>query len=554
MNILGVSRIHNSSVTLLNNGDIEFHIENERLTNIKYDAFPFRALNSIVNYTNTIDLIGIAGCGATPSVECFTDNDVYTAQVLGLHKTFFDNGVESYDFWPIHHELHSAHAFYNSGFDNAVCIIKDGMGSEVPLNGNSFLPNTYGRELSSVYFAAYPASFECLEKTVMVPFECNVVHDHKYHIQHQVSEGLAFQKTALQFGFNELDAGKVMGMAAYGKDDGNIPSIYINNKINPDLFSMIDNDVRTVFLNVKNYPYLDTDNFQIQANFAKKLQEETQEHVKNYILDIIKQTGTKNVCLAGGYFLNCVANYYIKKSLPKDVNLYIEPVSSDAGTSIGAAKFLWHSKTNDRTKRPLTSLYNGLHQSIEIDNALNNYKVKEVDNNKVANLLADKKVIAMFQGRSESGPRALGNRSILYDPRDVNGTERINQIKNREWFRPFAGTVLEEYANDWFDMAGLKSSPFMMYAVDVLDKDKIPAVCHVDNTCRIQTVNKSQNTNYYNLINEFYNITGVPILFNTSLNLAGDCIAETLDDALNVLKNSNIDYLYLPEFGKIVSC
>lgn len=554
MNILGISRIHNSAVTLLKDGDVEFHIENERLTNIKYDAFPFRAINSITDYVSHIDHLGIAGCGATTPVDCFTEKDTYTAHVVGLQKSFFDNGIESYDFWPIHHQLHAAHAFYNSGFDKAICIIKDGMGSEVFLEEEPFLPNTYGRELSSVYTTSYPANFNCLEKTVMVPFECDVTYKSIFKVQHQVSEGLAFQKTALHFGFNELDAGKVMGMAAYGKDDDNLPPIYVNNKINPELFTMKDNDVRTVFLNTDNYPYLNTTDFQIQANFAKKLQEETQESVKNYILKIIELTGIKKVCLSGGYFLNCVANYYIKKSLPSDVELYVEPVSSDAGTSIGAAKFIWHHQTNDTTQRPLKSLYQGLHHTFDINTELSGFTVKNTDVHEVADLLANKNVIAIYQGRSESGPRALGNRSILYDPRDPNGKDRINQIKNREWFRPFAGTVLEEYSNDWFDMASLDESPFMMYAVDVKTPKEIPAVCHIDNTCRIQTVNQIQNKNYYNLIKEFYNITGVPILFNTSLNLAGDCIAETLKDALNVLSQSNIDYLYLPEHGKLVSC
>jgi carbamoyltransferase len=171
----------------------------------------------------------------------------------------------------------------------------------------------------------------------------------------------------------------------------------------------------------------------------------------------------------------------------------------------------------------------------------------------VAKLISEQNIVALYQGRSEAGPRALGNRSIVYDPRDPNGKDFVNLVKQREWFRPFAGSVLHEETNKWFDMRGLEESPHMMYAVNVLQPEKIPAVTHVDNTCRVQTVKQDQNQHYYNLISAFNEITGVPILFNTSLNLAGDCIAETIDDALGVIRNSSIKYLYLPEFGLLIT-
>jgi carbamoyltransferase len=244
--------------------------------------------------------------------------------------------------------------------------------------------------------------------------------------------------------------------------------------------------------------------------------------------------------------------------MPEDVNIYIEPVSSDAGTSIGAAKIIWHTLQKDITKRPITSLYNGYKHTMEVDRIKKTYNTlnyQTVDIKTVAELIADRNIVAMYQGQAESGPRALGNRSILYDPRDPDGKDKVNTIKNREWFRPFAGSVLEEHANDWFDLRGLKDSPYMMYAVKTKqDKiDKIPAINHIDNTSRVQTVNVKQNKNFYNLIKEFNNITGVPILFNTSFNLAGDCIVETVDDAVNTFKNSCIDHLYFPEQELLVS-
>ena len=171
----------------------------------------------------------------------------------------------------------------------------------------------------------------------------------------------------------------------------------------------------------------------------------------------------------------------------------------------------------------------------------------------VAKLLEQRKVIAIFQGRSEAGPRALGNRSILYDPRDPDGKDRINKIKHREAFRPFAASIKLSHVHDWFDMAGLEESPHMMYAVNALEHtwDKIPAVLHVDHTCRIQTVTIDQNEHYYRLIDAFCQITGVPLLFNTSFNMAGDPLVETPQDAIKCFENSDIDALYFPEVAKL---
>ena len=552
MKVVGINRIHNSAVTYLENGELKFHLENERLSNIKYDSYPFLTLNKLKKYTKNIDNLAVAGCNKLKSFEDFTSSDVYSEYVQGLNKSFLDKGFNIFDYGSDHHFLHAAHAFYNSGFETALCIVKDGMGSEYPISDKNFKPGSYGREIASVFEGSYPDIFYEVERDVYVPFDCDYTSNNVTYTN-TVSEGLAFQKTAKHFGFHELDAGKVMGMASYGKDDPNIPPIYVDEKINATLFNNELSDTKEVLLNTKNYPYLDTDDFQIQANFARTLQEATQHKVLNDIIRLIEKTGHKNVCLSGGYFLNCVANYYYKKRLPKEINLYIEPISSDAGTSFGAAKYLHHSSTKDTTKRPLKTLYTGLQHTLTLDD-IQTTTHEKTDAKTVAKLIADGKIVAIYQGRSEGGPRALGNRSILFDPRNPNGKDIVNTVKNREWFRPFAGTVLLEKANDWFDMAGLEESPYMMYAVDTIKTqiDKIPAINHVDNTCRIQTLTEDQNPNFYNLIKEFENITSVPILFNTSFNLAGDCIVETVQDAIDTLQRSKIDYLYLPELGVVI--
>ncbi len=180
--------------------------------------------------------------------------------------------------------------------------------------------------------------------------------------------------------------------------------------------------------------------------------------------------------------------------------------------------------------------------------------IENVSATDVVNKLLEQKIVALYQGRSEAGERALGNRSLLFDPRNINGKDIVNVVKQRESFRPFAATILYEYANDYFYMEHFGESPFMGYSIRCREEKikEMPAVVHVDNTCRVQTLRRSQNPNYYNLISKFFVMTGVPLLLNTSFNLAGDPIVETPEDAIETLKLSTIPYLYLPEINMLV--
>lgn len=538
---VGISRVHNSAVSLLKDGELIFHIENERLSNIKYDSFPFHALLKLPEYVSYVDNVCIAGVGKTVACENYLQEDVYTVVVKGLNKSFVSHEITTHDLWEQHHLMHASCAFYNSGFTEALCIIKDGMGSDYEIHDTRFVEGSYGKENSSTFIASYPSNFVPVDKQVIVGFPSNVTINN-VSITNVASEALTFQKTSKLFGFHELDAGKVMGMSSYGKSESHDTLKSVRFK---------DQDLRTGYIDAD----IDED-FQHRANFAYSLQKQSQEQVKQYILDMVAKTEIKNVCLSGGYFLNCVANYEYLKDLPDDIKIYIEPISSDAGTSIGAAKIIWHELTGDTTVRKQQTLYHGLHHNYtkqQILSKLDKETCRTVSYADVAKLISEQNIVALYQGRSEAGPRALGNRSIVYDPRDPNGKDFVNLVKQREWFRPFAGSILHEETNKWFDMRGLEESPFMMYAVNVLLPEKIPAITHVDNTCRVQTVKKDQNQHYYNLISAFNEITGVPILFNTSLNLAGDCIAETIDDALQVIRNSSIKYLYLPEFELLIT-
>ena len=289
-------------------------------------------------------------------------------------------------------------------------------------------------------------------------------------------------------------------------------------------------------------------NFKLSADIARSLQEYVQKECLNIVLNNIKKYNCKNICLSGGFILNCVSNYYIKKHLPEDINLYIEPIAHDAGTSMGVAKLLYHIFTKDTKVRKQKSTYYG--PKCNLDN-IQKHKTKKVNYRDVASLLKNNKTVAIYQGRSEQGPRALGNRSILFNPSNPKAKDIVNKIKKREFFRPFAGTVLINKAKEYFEMTNLKESPFMCYALPVKTKN-IPGITHVDNTCRIQTLKKSFNPHFYNLIKHFYSLSNIPVLLNTSFNLAGEPIVETLENALETFYKSKIDFLYLPEIKKVI--
>jgi carbamoyltransferase len=292
---------------------------------------------------------------------------------------------------------------------------------------------------------------------------------------------------------------------------------------------------------------------QYRKDLAYMVQKSTEDRVKLLIRKAVEITGKKNIVISGGYGLNCVANYEFLKEFP-ELNFYNEPIAHDGGNVMGACQFVYRTISKDSKKTPLTSLYlgpNDKNQYTDID--YEGFTVTDSTTADIAKLIAQETIVCMYQGRSEAGPRALGNRSILFDPTVKNGKDIVNEVKHREWFRPFAGTVLAEKANDWFDLRSKKETPFMMYAVDVVEDklDTVPAITHVDGTCRVQTVTKEQNKNYYELIEEFEKIKGVPILFNTSFNLGGDPLVETVAEALDTLRRSELKYLWFPEIGKL---
>tara|TARA_B100001778_G_scaffold308342_1_gene289039 strand:- start:277 stop:1407 length:1131 start_codon:yes stop_codon:yes gene_type:complete len=346
-----------------------------------------------------------------------------------------------------------------------------------------------------------------------------------------------------------------MGLAPWGEEDPNIKPFVINGEIDESMWKRNSCGAQfipydyvqkvPVFRSIKN----PRKKFQYLCNLAYRLQKDFESYMINLINKAIELGDSKNIVLSGGCALNCVANYEYLKHLPEGYKLYVEPISTDAGTAVGMAMYNHYMISKSHDINPLKSLYLGPPR--EYNSPSDSYSAEVSD---VVDVIQKGKAVALFQGRSEQGPRALGNRSLLFDPTIPDARVQVNKIKLRESFRPFAATVLAEHVHDWFDLRGMEETPYMMYAVDVLEdkRDIISGVVHVDGTCRIQTVTKEQNENYYNIIKEFYDRTGVPMLFNTSLNLSGDTMAETMKDVLYIIDNSTVDYLYIPEHARMV--
>lgn len=593
--IAGISRGHNGAVCLLKNGEIIFSIEEERLSRRKYDGAPLAGMLKIREYTKKLDylvLVHTQGLEVGGRLE-FSGDDVYSgiARKLGMiedRQCGADEHPQVVEISDQHHKMHAAAAFYRSPFENACVVVADGAGSSLPYQDGVTGRSTAIWEYESIFEAAYPAIFKTRYKhvgtadTIMPHYSkevdaeflgepgnlIEVMTDDRAGIT-KVYEAIT---TFLQW--QPIEAGKTMGLFPYGVET-NLPPFFDEHAPAPGSFNrnlFMPNTPNGAFLNVNFYEQFATtpEDFEsvggditkltIARDIAYKCQKETQAELIKLIRKAVDKTGNTNVIVSGGFGLNCVANYeYLDVLKDEGITLYVEPISNDAGTAIGGALYHHYMMTNDDEIRDYgATLYLGPEQEWNEDDVKalmdENMELTDATYENVVDLLVDKNIVTIFQGRSENGPRALGNRSILFDPTFEDGKDYVNSVKNREYFRPFAGTVLEEDVHDWFDLRGMEKSPHMMYAVNCQPgiEEKIPSIIHVDNSCRIQTVSKEENLHYHNLISAFKNRKDVPILFNTSFNLGGDPLVETIADAIDTLKRCDIQYLYLPEIEKLL--
>lgn len=587
--IAGIARGHNAGVCLLKNGEIVFSIEEERLSRVKYDGGPFAAMRKILDYTDKLDYLVVAHTqklNDTAGRVDFSGDDVYTglARKFGLISRKGSNPWQHpqvIDLSHVHHKLHAACAFYRSGFDEAAALVVDGAGTFLHFTINN--ENVVLFEVESIFDCSYPHKFKTVYKHLgtKVPLAGSIVSDFDstlYDEQGYKHEALVTDRAGITkvyeavtgyCGFQAIEAGKTMGLFPYGKPNDKIPPLFDDTSKVPisNRNLIVPTYPNAAIVNHRLFDYLENSDaedvtlLENRRDLAYAVQTQTQEQVLRLIRKAAEMTGHKKIVISGGYGLNCVANYYYLEQLKEDgIEIYVEPISNDAGTAIGAALMFYHQLLPDTNiDYSQDGLYLGPDYNITNDDVVvlakkHNAEIVDATHDDIVDLLRAKNIVALYQGRSENGPRALGNRSLLFDPTFEDGKDFVNQVKRREYFRPFAGSIMQDHVHEWFDLRGKQDSPHMMYAVNCQDgvAEKIPSIIHVDGTCRIQTVTREQNKHYYEIIEAFYKKTGIPIVFNTSFNLGGDPLVETLEDAVETLAKSEIEYLYLPELGKLV--
>lgn len=550
MRILAFNITHDSSVASIHNGKLEFFCKEERLSKIKRDKHPFKSLN-LYKEKNFGKVDKILYC--TPSNN---EPDIFTTYRYFLSKNFGkDISIENYSFLQ-HHLCHASLGFFNSNFDKALVFVID-------RNGSIFFQNALpvARESESVFL------FDSIKNKIDIKYKSfwlDNIKDKKtvqnllknYYVDVDIDASTEFgivkiyESATTLIGQPILENGKTMGLSSYG-DITNCNKLYHQSNVIEEKFSHID-DIEDRPCCLKGHESkisktINEENYKFYADHAKNVQIETQNAVLKLIEKYTKSTDIKNVCIVGGYGLNILANAHYLKNL-SDINFYFEPVADDTGISIGAAMLEYYLSTGIKPLPVKNNFYHYWDNSEIIPETKN---IKKTNLKEISRLLIEQKSVAVYDGAPEAGPRALGHRSILFDARNIDAKNIINKIKKREWYRPFAGVILEDHFDSYFDTLGLKNSPYMTVSFECKKhtKDLVPGIIHVDNTCRIQTV---KDGFLYDLLLEFYKFTGCPMLLNTSFNLAGQPLVQSKQDALLTFEQSELDYLYFVQENSII--
>ena len=346
-NILGINLSHNSSVCVLSDGNLDFFLEEERLSKIKHDDFPLHLLHYISQHfqIHEIYISGLSG---------YYSELNYNKTIKFTLKNLFPNIPINLKFLKTHHYTHLSSTFYNSGFKKALSVVIDGGGDRNEINKKE---NFDGYETETIQIIEYPLKSQEIYKSYITDGLNKINKKEKF--SPLVSLAKVYEGVSEYLGFSWSEAGKTMGLSSYGKQTYNNLDLYIDGKGNPNI--IYNNNLKG---KLKLYPISKewhknpskiTD---FEKDLAYKVQQESQQAVGDLIEKGLKETSLKYVCCSGGYFLNCVANYYLIKRFP-DVKFYFEPISSDAGNAIGVAKLAWHEKTQDTTIRPQKTLYYG---------------------------------------------------------------------------------------------------------------------------------------------------------------------------------------------------
>ena len=545
------SQMHDSSACIARDGELLFAVAEERVSRIKHDAgFPHNSIRACLNFAGVRPDQLDAVCAGWPAPHRMLVSDVKSfakgqfplnfENLLNVTRSYVSMAHQNggfnrftYHFGPTkaqmrfvdHHLAHAISAYSYGGFDKAAVVVMDGRGAW---------------EASSIWYGHDGR----LEPVLTIPWPNSL--------------GLFYAQFTQYLGFvPNSDEWKVMGLAPYGNPGVNLSEfISLNHEIyrvNAPLLFERSNGTSAI---AKRLGPERTPESEIDDNF-KNIAFAVQAACEAAMLALVKlatqKTGCRNVCLAGGVALNSKANGNIQASAEVD-HIFVQPAASDDGVALGAVFAPYLDGGGRLPMKPLRHVYLGPEFSdAEIEKALRTYKLRAAKLNDVAattsELLANGKIIGWFQGRMEFGPRALGHRSILADPRDPQMNTKVNNaVKFREWWRPFAPSMLKEVAGEYLEHAC--DSPFMILTNPVRPekRDVIPSVTHVDGSARPQTVEEEISPLYWNLINEFGKRTGVPVLMNTSFNLRGEAIVNTPTDAIRTFFSSGMDALVIGSY------
>ena len=542
--VLGLSASHNGAACLLQGDRIVAAIQEERLAGKKRARLQGSRPSLAVRYC--LGLAGIEPSQLDLIVLCAQTDTRLPENDLGANP-YFDiarNGTPTLTI--SHHAGHAISAFATSGFDEAAALVVDGMGSPTTDlsedEKRAVIDDcAIGGETSSIY-ACNGVSLMALEKHLIDQGRWLAAPPPGSSMPAFGSLGGMFSAAAAQIFGDAMDAGKVMGLAPYGSP-----------AIDPEAFFEI-RDGRFVFSDQVPRQFTSDDRWPNDRRRYEDLACSVQnalEHALMYLVGRVRELcPSPKLVYSGGVALNSVANERIIRETGYD-EVYIIPAAEDSGPAIGAAYYgLWHLQGAGTPRALQRDAFGAIYDSREVAAAIERtpavvakHTADAVDT--AANLLASGKIIGWFTGRSELGPRALGQRSILCDPRQPDAKSQLNErVKHREGFRPFAPVVPLENVSEWFEIDGYdQRSPFMLRVMRFRPekRDLVPAVVHVDGTGRVQTVTREANGAYYDLVRAFGDRTGVPVVLNTSLNVMGEPIVETPEDALWCLLLTQLD-------------
>ncbi|MBT1695494.1 hypothetical protein KK083_01310 [Fulvivirgaceae bacterium PWU4] len=574
--IFGINLSHNMSCAVVIGGKVVVAIEEERLNRVKYcwgvtiygKIIPYRSINYCCNYlgikAKDVDLFVVNSC------EPHSGRQALIEQLIGIDE---DKIIEVTE--PGHHLAHAFSSFYCSPFSEAAIVTIDVNGSHTK----------DGIENYSIHHGS--AKGIVLKQNDLI--KRGEIGIGELYVLYAALLQLSPEKGSVNGADNALaSGGKLMGYASYDKRSFEERTEILDHlwkgrtgsKMTIKLASLVElfacrglvektSDVNPERLHAWEAKKLLPWKYRkssLHEEDNMKLAGEAQAVLESSILKVVdfayEATKSENLCVAGGTMLNVVAcTKILKKTAFK--NLFVQPASTDAGIAIGAAMFGFYNHLKETKRYYLENDYSTLlgktYSQEEIDDvfkmnwngSFRHYKVEEEDQQIaiLCKFLCDEKVVTLFKGRSEFGPRALGSRSFLASPLSPGMVDRMNVIKSREWYRPVAPLILEEDFNEWFD-APFERSPFMTMAAGCKEKTKkmAPSICHVDGTARPQTISKKNNPFLHKLLVEFKKKTGVPILINTSFNLRDPIVESPMEAVNTIVQNKGIDLLILENY------